>query len=103
MAKDYSQETIAAMAAELHEAAQALGIALTAEAAPELVTALLDASARWSAETRTRASGPFGTFLAGAAGPDAEGRGLPFVDSLVSELSTRTGPIPEARLSSEAE
>src|SRR5699024_11430423 len=67
MAKDYSPERIATMRDELCDAARELGIPLTKTRAGELVTALLGASARWSADTGTRAGGPFGTFLAGCA------------------------------------
>lgn len=99
MPMDYSPDRIAAMADELLAAAQTLGIPLAdAESAAELVAVLLDASARWSAETGTRASGPFGAFLAGwvadgRADPDGRAdsgdRGLAFVNGLVDgfELS----------------
>ncbi|WP_209324012.1 hypothetical protein [Brevibacterium renqingii] len=85
MPMDYSPGRIAAMTDELLAAAQTLGVPLPeAESPAELVTVLLDASARWSAETGTRASGPFGTFLAGCvAGADEDDHGLAFVDGLV--------------------
>lgn len=103
MAKDYSPERIATMRDELCDAARELGIPLTKTRAGELVTVLLGASARWSADTGTRAAGPFGTFLAGcaadadpssrtdsAACTDLNDRGLSFVDDLVGGLSHET-------------
>ena len=94
MTRDYSPDRIAAMADELSAAAQTLGVPLAdTQPAVDLVAELLDASARWSDETGTRASGPFGTFLAGCisdaggdadAGPDSQG--LTVVDSLVNGL-----------------
>lgn len=86
MATDYSPAHIARMAEEFAGAAQALGITLPSagegpDSEPghgsrspseisELVVALLEASSDWSAVSGTRASGPFGAFLAGAH-PDA--------------------------------
>ena len=98
MPRDYSPDRIAAMADELSAAAHTLGVPLAdAQPAIELVTELLDASARWSDETATRASGPFGTFLVGCvdgagtddliAGSGRDCQGLAFVDSLVNRLS----------------
>ncbi|MCU4295544.1 hypothetical protein D3I60_00350 [Brevibacterium permense] len=97
MPRDYSPERIAAMADELSAAAHTLGVPLAdTRPAVELVSELLVASARWSDETGTRASGPFGTFLAGcvdgadrddqAVGADRDRQGLEFVDSLVNGL-----------------
>lgn len=97
MPRDYSPDRIAAMAAELSAAAQTLGVPLPdTQPTVELVAELLDASARWSDETGTRASGPFGTFLAGCVdgadlddqvvGADRDRRGLDFVDSLANGL-----------------
>lgn len=102
MPRDYSPDRIAAMADELSAAAHTLGVPLTeTESAVELVTELLDASARWSDETGTRASGPFGTFLAGCvdgadrddqvAGADRDRQGLDFVDSLANGLGLSPG------------
>ena len=98
MAMDYSPERIATMTDELFDAARELGIPLTEARAGDLVTVLLEASARWSADTGTRAAGPFGTFLAGCTASDEHSdggansgdRGLPFVDDLVSGLSHET-------------
>lgn len=82
MATDYSPEHIAMMAEEFAAAARALGITLPSadeepggesgrasrshSGASDLVVALLEASSDWSAVSGTRASGPFGAFLAGA-------------------------------------
>ena len=94
MAMDYSPERIATMTDELLGAARELGIPLTEARAGDLITVLLEASARWSADTGTRAAGPFGTFLAGCAtdehsdgDADSDGRGLALVDELVNGLS----------------
>lgn len=95
MPTDYSEDRIAAMTDELLAAAQRLGVPLTDdESAAELVTGLLDASACWSAETGTRASGPFGAFLAGcvAETDHDDGHGLTFVDGLVSGLGHEQDP-----------
>lgn len=90
MATDYSPAHIARMAEEFADAAQALNITLppvgerpgseldrgspspsdrgsrSPSEISELVVALLEASSDWSAVSGTRASGPFGAFLAGA-------------------------------------
>ena len=94
MAMDYSPERIATMTFELLGAARELGIPLTEARAGDLITVLLEASARWSADTGTRAAGPFGTFLAGCAtngdcdgDAGSGGSGLALVDELVNGLS----------------
>src|SRR5699024_9490194 len=87
MAMDYSPERIATMTDELLGAARELGIPLTEARTGDLITVLLEASARWSADTGTRAAGPFGTFLAGCAasgehsdgGANSGAHGLSFV------------------------
>src|SRR5699024_11497098 len=93
MAMDYSPERIATMTDELLGAARELGIPLTEARAGDLITVLLEASARWSADTGTRAAGPFGTFLAGCAtngdcdGDDGSGgKGLALVDEIETGL-----------------
>ncbi|AZT94877.1 hypothetical protein [Brevibacterium aurantiacum] len=86
MATDYSPEHIAMMAEEFAAAARALGITLPSadeepggesgrasrshSGASDLVVALLEASSGWAAVSGSRASGPFGAFLAGSH-PDA--------------------------------
>lgn len=97
MAMDYSPERIATMTDELFDAARELGVPLTEARAGDLIAALLEASARWSADAGTRAAGPFGTFLAGCAPDEHSGDraasgdiGLTIVDELVSGLSRET-------------
>src|SRR5699024_12356747 len=57
MAKDYSPERTATMRDELCDAARELGITLTKTRAGGLVTAPVGASARWCADSATRAAG----------------------------------------------
>src|SRR5699024_2861401 len=97
MAKDYSPERIATMTFELLGAARELGIPLTEARAGDLITVLLEASARCSADTGTRAAGSFSTFLSGcttngARDGDAEygSNSLALVDELVNGLSRET-------------
>ena len=90
MATDYSPDRLAAMTDELLDAAQRLGVPLApmrpAHGAPadgevsddcgasarDLITALLAATARWSETSGSRATGPFGAYLAGLIAGNAE-------------------------------
>lgn len=105
MATKYPHERIEAMTEEVLAVAEALGVPFLAPhpprpgtepagvtttgedavAAQVLVTALLEASAKWGTMTGCRAVGPFGTFLAGmVSGP--ERCGLAAVTDLVHTL-----------------
>lgn len=88
MATDYSPDRLAAMTDELLDAAQRLGVPLAPTrpahgvpaddgcggdaAARDLITALLAATARWSETSGSRATGPFGAYLAGLVAGNAE-------------------------------
>lgn len=109
MATDYSPERIATMAAELVAAARALGITLTPDSelgrmpsrgcgsqaeASDLVVALLEASSGWAAVSGSRASGPFGAFLAGTQAESCAGTApsvCAHIDDIVSALSRTSG------------
>lgn len=110
MATDYSPDRLAAMTDELLDAAQRLGVPLAptrpahgvpaddegfcgeGAAARDLITALLAATARWSETSGSRATGPFGAYLAGLAAGNAEavaGRPAETVARTVADSDTQ--------------
>ena len=109
MAMDYSPERIATMAAELVAAARALGITLTPDGelggkpsgdcgsqseASDLVVALLEASSGWALVSGSRASGPFGAFLAGTQAESCAGTApsvCAHIDDIIAALSRTSG------------
>ena len=110
MATDYSPEHIAMMAEEFAAAARALGITLPSadeepggesgrasrshSGASDLVVALLEASSGWAAVSGSRASGPFGAFLAGTQAESCAGTApsvCAHIDDIIAALSRTSG------------